>query len=196
MESSSYCWQCPSLYMKAPVSGLLCQREGWRAHPSPLLLPSGHAPLRPTPGPRALLLPCPRPRGAFGSGGARGARGARGAGAAAGRKFGACPGALRKLPKMRKRRALGGRCDFGGERREEEELATRAAPQLPRGRARRAPDPRALTPHCPAPASPAQVGVACAPFSRPAGTRHLGHLWGEKRVGNVAARLLGGFLGV
>lgn len=151
MESSSYCWQCPSLYMKAPVSGLLCQREGWRAHPSPLLLPSGHAPLRPTPGPRALLLPCPRPRGAFGSGGARGARGARGAGAAAGRKCGACPGALRKLPKMRKRRALGGRCDFGGERREEEELATRAAPQLPRRRAHRAPGSPRLDPALPRP---------------------------------------------
>lgn len=140
MESVSYCWQCPSLYMKAPVSGLLCQSEGRRAHLSLLLLSSGHAPPRLTLGPRALLLPCPGACGAFGSGGARGA------GAAAGRKCGACPVALRKLPKMRKRRALGCRGDFGGGRRDDPRCSS-TAPRTRPPRARiPAPRPRTAPP--------------------------------------------------
>lgn len=121
----------PSLHMAA-----LLRLRGDQSDPNctPLCPHASRFPGNPhRPGPRALRPPLLRPGrtrrlgrwGHRGAGGARGwgrwgrtgrwGAGAHGGGAgpgrrgaAAGRKCGACPGALRKLPKMRKRRALGG----------------------------------------------------------------------------------------
>lgn len=180
------CWPCALfLYMKAPCLSLLlldwgvCVGGKPRRTPgsSPFTPPACHA------DPAGQVLACSGWRcPALGAGGARGTRGAqdaRAAGRGGREEVRACPGALRKLPKMRKHRTLGGWGDSGGGSSKEELAARRCARSCPRDRARRvtrAPSPALASPGI------GRCGRAFPRFDAPGRTFGLGEAAREERM--------------